>query len=79
MDEMCSLEVDATKLPLDLRGALHDFLALLKHQPGWCYPILGLVCDTRIGNMLFLAAMGFDGEKKEQRQKLLRDAGLVCF
>jgi hypothetical protein len=62
MVEIGILEVDATTLQLDLRGALHDFLAPFKHQPGWFYPILGHVGDTHSGNISFLASMGFVGD-----------------
>jgi hypothetical protein len=79
MAEMGSLEVDATKLQLNLRGALHDFLALYKQQPGWYYPIFGHVGDTHSGNISFLAAMGLIGDKEDQGKKLLRDAGLLNF
>jgi hypothetical protein len=69
MDEIGLLEVDATKLQLDLRGALHDILAPFKHQSGWYYPLLGHVGDTHSGHISFLAAMGFVGEEEEQGKK----------
>jgi hypothetical protein len=72
MADIGLLEVDATKLQLDLCGALHDFLALFKHQPGLYYPIFGHFGDTRSGNILLLAAMGFVGEKPIHRFRALR-------
>jgi hypothetical protein len=54
MAEMGSLGVDATKLQVNLRGALHSFLSPFKQQPGWYYLILGYVGDTRSGNISFV-------------------------